>query len=163
MTIAAIVVAGPLAPAIAAAHEYNAGPIEIVHPAIMAPVARAGCTCAHVKIVNHGNQTEYFLGARVVVAGRTELMQFAEFGREASLPTRVPIPPGATFDLHRHSWCLFMSGLKSSFEADMGAYSGLLLFERAGELEIELMVDDATHAHQHGEGHQVPTQSRNDP
>jgi len=143
MTIAGIAVAGLLAPTAAVAHEYNAGPIEIVHPAIMAPVARAGCTCAHVKIVNHGNQTEYFLGARINVAGHTALMQFADFGREMNLQTRVAIAPGGTLDLHRHSWCLFLSGLKSSIEPDMGVYSGILQFERAGDIEIEFMADDA--------------------
>lgn len=143
MTIAAIVVAGPLAPAAAAAHEYNAGLIEIVHPAIMAPAAQAGCTCAHVKIVNHGASTEYFLGARIDVAGHTALMQFADFGRETNLRTRVAIAPGGILDLHRHSWCLFLSGLKSSIEPDMGVYSGILQFERAGDIEIEFMADDA--------------------
>jgi copper(I)-binding protein len=126
----------------ALAHGYRFGDPEILHPAITAPVARAGCTCAHVKIVNHGNQTECLLGARINVAGHTALMQFADFGRETNLQTRVVIAPGGTLDLHRHSWCLFLSGLKSSFEADMGAYSGNLRFERAGKLEIEFMVDE---------------------
>jgi hypothetical protein len=127
----------------ALAHGYRFGDLEILHPAIMAPVARTGCTCAHVKIVNHGNQTEYFLGARISVAGHTALMQFADFGRESNLRTRVAIAPGGTLDLHRHSWCLFLSGLKSSVEPDMGVYSGTLQFERAGDIEIEFMTDDA--------------------
>jgi copper(I)-binding protein len=125
------------------AHEYRFGELEIVHPAIMVPSPQADCTCAHVKIVNHGNQTEYFLGARINVAGHTALMQFADFGRETNLQTRVAIAPGGTLDLHRNSWCLFLSGLKSSLEADMGAYSGILRFERAGNVEIEFMVDEA--------------------
>ncbi|MGQ0485977.1 MAG: copper chaperone PCu(A)C [Hyphomicrobiales bacterium] len=145
MAFAALLAMEPLAPGGAAAHGYRFGDIEIVHPAIRVPSSQADCTCAHLKIINHGNLTEYFLGARIDVAGRTELMQFAEFGRETSHPARVAIPPGGTLDLHRHSWCLFMSGLKSSFEADLGVYSGTLLFERAGNVEIEFMVDEAAH------------------
>jgi len=140
-----IVIVPLLAAAQAQAHGYRIGNLEIVHPAIVVPQPQFGCTCAHVKIVNHGRETEFFTGARIDVAGRTELMQFAEFGRETSLPARVAIPPGGILDLHRHSWCLFMSGLKSSFEAYMGAYSGTLLFERAGNVEIEFMVDEAAH------------------
>jgi periplasmic copper chaperone A len=145
MAFAALLAVEPLAPGGAAAHEYRFGELEIVHPAIVVPAPHAGCTCAHVKIVNHGSRTEYFLGARIGVAGRTELMQFADFGRETSLPARVAIPAGGTLDLHRHSWCLFLSGLKSSLEADMGSYAGTLRFERAGAVEIEFMVDEAAH------------------
>lgn len=145
MAFAALLAVEPLAPGGAAAHGYRFGELEIVHPVILVPSSQADCTCAHLKIINHGAQTEYFLGARIGVAGRTELMQFAEFGRETSYPARVAIPPGGALDLHRHSWCLFMSGLKSSFEAYIGAYSGTLLFERAGNIEIEFMVDEGAH------------------
>ena len=47
----------------ALAHGYHAGPLEITHPAIMVPSPQSDCSCAHVKIINHGSQTEYFLGA----------------------------------------------------------------------------------------------------
>ena len=98
----------------ALAHGYHAGSLEITHPAIMVPSPRSDCSCAHVKIINHGSQTEYFLGAAIAAASRTHLIEISTKGRGIETPMRVEIPPGKTLDLSRHHWCLFMSGITIS-------------------------------------------------
>ena len=89
----------------ALAHGYHAGPLEIVHPAIMVPSAQSDCSCAHVKIVNHGFEPEYFLGAVISAAKRTHLIEIAAGDRGLVTPIRVEIPPGKTLDLSRHGAC----------------------------------------------------------
>jgi copper(I)-binding protein len=125
----------------AMAHGYHAGNLEIIHPAIMVPSANSDCSCAHVKIINHGTEPEYFLGAKISAAARTDLIGISTGGGGIETPMRVEIPAGHTLDLSRHHWCLFMSGINTSLEADMGAINGQLLFEKAGAIEIEFMID----------------------
>ena len=126
---------------VALAHGYHAGSLEIVHPAIIAPAPGSDCTCAHVKIVNHGTRTAYFLGAIIDAANRTHLLAVSGGGAGLSLPSRVAIPPGATLDLNRPGWCLSMSGIAAPLEAGFGAIPGALLFEGKDPVKIEFMID----------------------
>lgn len=127
------------------AHGYRAGPLEITHPAIMVPTPQSDCSCAHVKIVNHGSQPEYFLGAVISAANRTHLIAFPANGHGLATPMRVEILSGQTLDLSHQHWCLFMSGITTPLEADFGAVAGQLLFERQGAVDIEFMIDAAHH------------------
>ena len=129
----------------AQAHSYHIGNLEIVHPAIMVPQANSDCTCAHVTIVNHGSETEYFLGADIEVASNTKLLRIASRDQDISAPSAVEIAPGATLDLHRHEWCLFLSNISKSLEADVGAYPARLMFRHAGTINIEFLVDAPHH------------------
>ena len=134
-----------LASSAALAHSYHVGDLEIVHPAVMVPSAKSDCSCAHVKIVNHGARTEYFLGAIISAASRTHLVKISTGGHGLTMPMRVEIPPGKTPDLSRHEWCLFISGITQTLEADMGVVPGQLLFENQGAVPIEFMIDEANH------------------
>ncbi len=134
-----------LAASVAQAHSYRIGNLEIVHPAIMVPQANSDCTCAHVTIINHGPETEYFLGADIAIARNTMLLHVASDAHDISAPSAVPIAAGATLDLHRHEWCLFLSDISRSLEADVGAYPARLTFRHAGIVDIEFMVDADHH------------------
>lgn len=128
----------------ALAHGYRFGDLEIVHPAVMVPSGQTDCSCAHVKIVNHGTATEYLLGASIAAAQHTYLVSFTT-GQGLAMPLRLAIAPGATLDLSRHQGCLFMSGITTALEADMGVIPGKLLFERQGPTDIDFMIDAAGH------------------
>ena len=130
---------------LAQAHSYRIGNLEIVHPAIMVPQENSDCTCAHVTIINHGSETEYFLGADIEVASNTKLLRVASHDQDISAPSAVAIAPGATLDLHRHEWCLFLSNISKSLEADVGAYPARLMFRHAGTIDIEFLVDAPHH------------------
>jgi periplasmic copper chaperone A len=134
-----------LAAGAAQAHSYRIGNLEILHPAIMVPQANSDCTCAHVKIINHGSETEYFLGADIAIARNTRLLRVASHELDISAPPEVAIAPGATLDLHRHEWCLFLSDIPKGLEADVGAYPARLMFRHAGAIDIEFMVDAPHH------------------
>jgi periplasmic copper chaperone A len=134
-----------LAAGAAQAHSYRIGNLEILHPAIMVPRANSDCTCANVKIINHGSETEYFLGADIEAASNTKLLRVAGDGHDISAPSTLAIAPGATLDLHRHEWCLFLSDIPKGLEADVGAYPARLIFRHAGAIDIEFMVDALHH------------------
>jgi copper(I)-binding protein len=125
----------------AQAHSYRIGNLEIVHPAIMVPEVNSDCTCAHVTIINHGSESEFFLGADIKAAGNTRLLRVASHGKDFNALSEVEIAPGATLDLHRHEWCLFLSNVSKGLESDVGAYPARLMFRRAGTIDIEFMVD----------------------
>lgn len=129
----------------AMAHVYRVGDLEIHHPVIMVPTAQSDCSCAHVKIINRGTKTDYFLGADIAVASRTHLIAVAAGGAGLSMPLRVEIGPGATLDLDHHHWCLFMSGITATLEANVGAIEGTLNFEGQGAIAVEFMVDTPAH------------------
>ena len=129
----------------AQAHSYHVGHLEILHPTIMVPKANSDCTCAHVTIINHGPETEYFLGADIAVASNTRLLRVASHDRDFSALSEVAIAPGARLDLHRHEWCLFLSNISKSLEADMGEYPARLMFRHAGAINIEFMLDAPHH------------------
>jgi periplasmic copper chaperone A len=129
----------------AQAHTYRIGNLEIVHPTIMVPQANSDCTCAHVTIINHGAETEFFLGADISIARDTRLLHVANPATDISAPSEVAIAPGATLDLHRHKWCLFLSNISKSLEADVGAYPARLKFRHAGAVDIEFLVDAPHH------------------
>ena len=126
-------------------HSYRIGNLDIVHPAIMVPQASIDCTCAHVTVINHGSEKEYFLGADIAIAGSTKLLHVASHDRDISAPSAVPIASGATLDIHRHEWCLFLSNVTQSLEADVGAYPARLTFRHAGTIDVEFMVDADQH------------------
>jgi copper(I)-binding protein len=129
----------------AQAHSYRIGNLEIVHPTIMVPQVSSDCTCAHVTIINHGAETEFFLGADIAIARDTRLLYVASPETDISAPSEVAIAPGATLDLHRHKWCLFLSNISKSLEADVGAYPARLKFRHAGTIDIEFLVDAPHH------------------
>ena len=126
-------------------HSYTFGGLEILHPAVMVPNGQTDCSCAHLKIINHGTRTEYFLGADISIASRTHLLSISTAGHGIAMPTRVKIAPGETLDLNRHEWCLFMSGITATLEADVGIIPGKLRFENQGAVDIEFLIDEVPH------------------
>jgi copper(I)-binding protein len=126
---------------VAVAHGYHFGTLEIQHPAIIVPADGSDCTCAQMRIINHGPTTEYFLGADIEAASHTHLLKVKANAAGLQTPDRVAIKPGATLDLHRQEWRLFMSGIKTHLEADFGSLPGILHFEGRDTVQIEFMVD----------------------
>jgi periplasmic copper chaperone A len=125
------------------AHGYRIGDLEILHPAITVPAPLADYSCAHVKIINHGTTPEHLLGAEVAAARHVRIVALSDGGKGLSYPASVAIAPGATLNLNRGNWCLFLSGITATLEADMGVVRGWLLFENQGKVPVEFMIDPA--------------------
>jgi copper(I)-binding protein len=135
-------IAGVLALAIAAAqaHSIRAGELEVVHPVIVVPQAGAANTCAHLRIINHGEYADYLRGIRLDIAGGVKFIIFKDEENAEISPVRLAIPPGQSLELRAPTYCIFLLGLSISLEADVGSYRGTLLFERAGQFDVDFMV-----------------------
>ena len=79
------------------------------------------------------------LGARIRAAKAVKLTAAVP---EMAVSPRIEIAPGETVDL-RHGWCLLMSGITEPLEPDMNIIPGELIFERAGTVSIDFMIDPA--------------------
>jgi hypothetical protein len=102
------------------AHSYRVGVIEIIHP---------------------GAEADYLVKAEIALAGLTQLVRLPDKMPPVSASTAIAITPGAGFNLYDHQWCILLSGVTASLEADAGLYPGLLVFRHGGPIAVEFMVD----------------------
>lgn len=128
----------------ALAHGYRVGDLEITHPAVMVPSEKSDCSCAHVRITNHGTTTEYFLGASIAAASRTHLIEISTTGDGLRVS-----------DARCHSARCYARSLASPvvpvherhYHASGGRYGcrPRTLFERRGAVDIRFMIDSSGH------------------
>ena len=69
----------------------------------------------------------------------------ASHDQDITALSEVAIAPGATLDLHRHEWCLFLSNILKKPGGRRGAYPARLMFRHAGTIDIEFLVDAPHH------------------
>ena len=124
------------------AHGYRIKSLEILHPSIAVPKSGSSETCAYVTIINHGKDIERLRGVRTSVAEKSRIVKLKDHGRSLRNSTEILIQPGEKLNLQQAGWCLLLSGLKVQLEADVGVYPGSLVFEQAGEIQVEFMCDD---------------------
>jgi periplasmic copper chaperone A len=141
--IVALMLTGIGGAGLAFAHHYRFGNLEIQHPAILATLPGANCSCAHLRIVNHGAEPDYFLGASFAEASNAHLLHVNSGPEGVSMPDRVEIPAGTALDIMRPRWCLFLSGISRSLEADVGTVEATLTFARQGRVSVEFLIDAA--------------------
>jgi copper(I)-binding protein len=133
-----------LAGAPAAAHGYSKGELQVRHPwtAATPPGARVGA--GYFEIRNNGRQPDRLIGAFTPVAERVE---FHVTVREGDVIGMRPVPdfevPARQRLVLRPGGAhLMIVGLKAPFVKG-GRVPLTLVFERAGELAIELEVQAA--------------------
>nr|WP_237182563.1 copper chaperone PCu(A)C [Roseomonas marmotae] len=153
--------AGCLAlPIPALAHSYKAGEIEIAHP--WSRAAPAGITGAgYMTLTNKGGTADRLVGARAVIARTVEIHTHSMEGgvmRMRPVPG-IDLPPGASVTLQPGGLHIMLIGLKQPLVKD-SRVPLTLVFEKAGEVPVELAVEAAgsrggggrEHGHSHGHG-----------
>ncbi|KIC43803.1 copper-binding protein [Ruegeria sp. ANG-S4] len=104
--------------------------------------AKAGA--AFMMIVNSGDSDDRLIGATSDVAGRVELHTHEVDDNGVAKMIHVEegfvIPAGATYTLERGGDHVMFMGLNQPFEQDQ-KIPVTLIFEQAGEVEIEVPVD----------------------
>lgn len=131
-----------LAPA-ALAHGVTHGTIEIIHPNIPQPVAGAKSAAGYMGISNNGTEADRLIGVETAAAA-SAMLHTTEFAADGvasmkHLPA-VEIPAGETIVLEPGGMHIMLMGLTGPLtEGDM--VPGALIFEKAGRIEIEFMVD----------------------
>lgn len=135
---AALLLAGPTL-----AHEVTVGDLQIIHPSIPQPAASAKAAGGFVAIVNNGTEAERLIGVESDIAMKSETheskvdengvgtMEHLDF---------IEIPPGQTVNLEHGGYHIMFMGLKGPLVAGE-MHKATLIFERAGRVEIEFMVD----------------------
>lgn len=121
---------------------------------VSSPVAKAGA--AFLEITNHTAQDDRLLAVRSDAAARAELHTHKESGDGVMKMMHVEegfaVPAGATHRLQRGGDHVMLMGLTRALSHG-DAIQLTLVFEQAGEIEIEVPVDLERKPAAHGSGH----------
>jgi copper(I)-binding protein len=142
-----------LAPPAAMAHSHKKRALEIVHPWTPAMVeANVANIPVYMKLKNGGGAPERLLSATTSLADKVELIEPKAQG-SMTLPTAVAalgVPAGGELVLSADGPHLLLGGVKKRLSA-YDSFKITLVFEKAGRMEIEVMVEEAdtTQPHKH--------------
>lgn len=126
-----------------AAHDYKLGTLEIGHPWTRAtpPTAQAGG--GFLTVTNKGTTPDRLIAVRSKASGKVEIHEMKMDGnvmRMRELEKGIELPPGATVELKPGGFHLMFMGLASPFAKD-GKVPVTLVFEKAGSIDVELVVE----------------------
>jgi periplasmic copper chaperone A len=135
---AAIALAAPVL-----AHEFVQGDLQIIHPYIPRPAASAKAAGGYMAIVNTGAEPDRLIGVESDLAAKSMLHESKVDASGLGTMEHVEaleIPPGQTVNLEHGGYHIMFMGLKGPLtEGEM--HKAVLVFERAGRVEIEFQVD----------------------
>ena len=127
----------------ALAHEIVAGDLQIIHPHIPQPAASAKSAGGFMAIVNNGTEAERLIGVETAIAAKTEVHESRVDANGLGTMTHIEaleIPAGETVSLERGGYHVMFMGLTGPLtEGEM--HKAVLIFEKAGRVEIEFMID----------------------
>jgi periplasmic copper chaperone A len=143
-----------------AAQEKVAGTLVVEHPHARATVAVQKNGAAYMVIRNRGSEPERLLGVRTAEAQSAELhgTTVTPEGVARMRPAEaVEVPPGGEATLAPGGLHVMLVGLTSPL-VEGTSFLMTLVFERAGEVEVEVMVEglrggDGGGQEGHGGGH----------
>jgi copper(I)-binding protein len=131
-----------LLPAVAAAHDYKLGALEISQPWARATASTAPTGGGYLTITNKGTTPDRLVSASSPAADRVQIHEMKMDGnimRMREVEHGLEIPPGATVKLAPGGLHLMMMGLKGPLK--QGTQVPLTLtFEKAGRIDVELAV-----------------------
>ena len=118
------------------------------------PLAMAGA--AYMRIMNHSDESDHLLGVQSDIAKKTELHSHLENDNGVMKMVRIDegikIGPMKDHSLAPGGEHIMFMGLKEPFETGI-IIPITLLFEKAGEVAIEIIVDqdrkEKKHSHSH--------------
>lgn len=130
----------------ALAHDVEKGPLRIDHPWARPTLSVAAPGAAYLVIENHGTEADRLVRAEVppAIARASEIHRTTEekgVSRMQHLVDGVAIPPGGRVAFEPGGLHLMLLGLETRLEAG-ARFSGTLVFEKAGEIEVEFWVEE---------------------
>ena len=140
----------------ALAHDYTAGSLKIDHPYSRAMPPASPTAAVFFTISNNGKQADRLIAASSQQAGRAELHTHSNDNgvmRMRQVDGGIAIAPGSSVKLAPGGLHVMLLEVKQ--QARVGDKFPLTLtFERAGEVQVEVKVEDGAAAgmqqHQHG-------------
>lgn len=125
------------------AHEVTAGDLQIIHPHIPQPAATAKAAGGFMAIVNNGTEPDRLIAVETDIAAKAEVHESRIDANGVGTMEHVDaleIPPGETVNLEHGSYHIMLMGLTGPLtEGEL--HKAVLVFERAGRVEIEFMID----------------------
>jgi periplasmic copper chaperone A len=136
--LAAFLLAAP-----ALAHDVTVGDLQIIHPHIPQPSASAKAAGGYMVIANNGTEADRLIGVESDIAAKVATHE-SKVGADGVGTMEhvdfIEIPPGGTVSLQHGGYHIMFMGLKGALvEGEM--HKGVLVFERAGRVEIEFQID----------------------
>jgi copper(I)-binding protein len=137
-----IILAALLAASPALAHAYKAGPLQIAHPWARETPVGATMGAGYLSVTNTGTEADRLIAVETAGAAKVEMHESTtENGVAKMRPvTAVEIPAGVTTALKPGGFHLMLVGLKESLAEGM-RIPAVLVFEKAGRVEVELAVE----------------------
>ena len=139
--VASLFLSGP-----ALAHGVTVGDLEIIHPHIPQPAATAKAAGGFMVITNNGTEPDRLIGIESDIAAKSEVHESKVDENGVGTMEHVDaieIPPGETINLEHGGYHVMFMGLTGTLtEGDMR--KATLIFERAGRVEVEFMIDPPT-------------------
>ena len=136
--------AAMLAASAAQAHSHKFKKLEIVHPWCIETNDTAKPVAVYMTIRNAGGQPDKLLSATTTMAAKAELREAgAAPEAEGNAISSVAVGGRGEVDLKRTGPHILLSGMKKQ----LNPYDSFLMtlrFERAGKVEVEVMVEEAS-------------------
>jgi len=131
-----ILIVGP-----ASAHDFKIGQIEIKHPWSRPTPPSAPVAGGYMKLTNTGIEADRLVEVVSPIAERAEIHRsVVENGIASMRPTEgLAVDPGATVDFEAEKLHVMFIKPKSQLK-DGEKFPATLVFEKAGRVEIEFMV-----------------------
>lgn len=127
----------------AAAHGVKTGDLEIIHPNIPQPAASAQSAAGYMAISNEGAAADRLIGVESAAAQKSMLHTTETSADGVARMVHLEaleIPAGDTVVLEPGGMHVMLMGLTQTMkEGDM--VPATLIFEHAGRVEVEFMVD----------------------
>lgn len=139
-------------PGLAAAHEFTAGDLEVIHPMAFETPKAAKSGAGYLEIVNMGDAADALLEVRADFP-KVMLHKSEEKDGVASMMhvDKIAIPAGETVSLAPGGFHVMFMGLNGDPLEKGEKIKATLVFERAGELEVEFTVEPRRGADGHAD------------
>jgi periplasmic copper chaperone A len=147
--IAALGMLVALLPALASAHDYKLGALEIGHPWARATAPTAPAGAGFLTIKNTGTAPDRLVSVSSPAAGMIQIHEMKMDGgvmRMRELEHGLEIPPGGTVTLAPGGFHLMMMNLKSPLKEGTRV-PVTLVFEKAGSIDVDLAVESLGASH----------------
>jgi len=126
----------------ATAHDYKLGDLKIEHPWARASIGVAKAGAAYLVVINAGKETDRLVAAASPVAETVQIhTHLIEDGvAKMRRVMAVEVEPGEPAVLQPGGLHVMLMGLKAPL-VEGEVFPLTLTFERAGEIEIEVMIN----------------------
>ena len=122
--------------------DYKLGAIEIGHPWSRATPPTAESGGGFLAITNTGTTPDRLIAVKSPAADKVEIHEMKmddNIMRMREIEKGIEIPPGATVELKPGGFHVMFMGLRAPFAKD-AKVPLTLVFEKAGSIDVELMV-----------------------